>query len=66
MSWPHEPGRHSLASRGIRTRGIPNPTTNPKWTHKEKRLYSGSGLSVDVDEVIELVDDYIKSVNPPC
>ena len=63
MSWPNEPHRHSLASRGIRTRSIPNPITSPKWTHKEKRLYSGSGLSIDVDEVVELVDDYIKSVN---
>lgn len=63
MSWPDESSRHSLAARGIRTKAIPNPVINPKWTHKEKRLYSGSGLSVDVDNVIELVDDYIKSVN---
>lgn len=64
MGWPNESSRHSLASRGIRTKAIPNPIANSKWPHKKDRSYSGSGLkNIEEEKVIEWVKDYINSVN---
>ena len=42
MSWPHEPHRHALARRGIRTRAIENPYADPK--HYDPKLYEKSWL----------------------
>jgi len=51
MSWPNEPHRHALASRGIRTRAIPNPVASPElydeeWYRRKgsQRKFVGSGL----------------------
>ena len=51
MSWHKEPHRHALASRGIRTRAIPNPVASPElydeeWYRRKgsPRSFVGSGL----------------------
>ncbi len=74
MSWPHEPMRHSLASRGIRTRAIVNPMADPKWYQEHRygpsdsikglRKYRGTGLeTLDEDEIINWVRDAVKFIN---
>lgn len=63
--WWSEPTRHSLASRGIRTRAIPNPIADSSLydsslygtSRKSSREYSGSGLEdFEVDEVVDFVE----------
>lgn len=72
MSWPNETYRHSLASRGIRTRAIINPVASPRWrqerytpgSHKGLREYSGSGLKyLDKQEIIDWVKDFVILMN---
>lgn len=73
MTWKHESARHSLASRGIRTRAIINPVASPRWyqeryygegTHKGKRSYLGSGLeNVDQQEIIDWIKDFVTLMN---
>ncbi len=72
MSWPNETYRHSLASRGIRTRAIINPVASPRWrqerytpgSHKGMRWYAGSGLeSLDKQEIIGWVEDIVILMN---
>lgn len=63
--WRNESARHSLASRGIRTRAIPNPVADPSLydsslygiSRKVDRDYRGSGLdNFEVDEVVNFVE----------
>ena len=77
--WFREPARHSLASRGIRTRAIVNPIADPKWnrqstiyghtrycpyTIKGTRRYVGSGLEhLDEEEIIDWVKDFVILMN---
>lgn len=71
--WHRESYRHSLASRGIKTRAILNPVAslecyNPrlyeKNSYKQERSFIGSGLEViDVSEVLNVVNEHIYEVN---
>ena len=73
MTWKNESARHSLASRGIRTRAIINPIASPRWyqeryygegTYKGKRPYLGSGLeNVDQQEIVDWVKDFVILMN---
>ena len=73
MGWPNESFRHSLASRGIRTRAIVNPIASRRWyqeryygegTYKGKRPYLGSGLeNVDQEEIVDWVKDFVPLMN---
>lgn len=73
MTWRNEPQRHSLASRGIRTRAIINPIADPKWhqptrygpdTTKGTRWYAGSGLKyLDKEEIIDWIKDFVILMN---
>lgn len=65
--WHDEPQRHSLASRGIRTRAIVNPVASQEWYHEERygpesykglREFSGSGLEIlDEGEIVDWILD---------
>ena len=69
--WPNESYRHSLASRGVRTRAIENPYAGPNhydseiyeksWLRdKAKRPYKGSGLeNISKWDVINAVDEFL-------
>lgn len=73
--WFREPARHSLASRGIRTRAIINPVASPEWYREYRygpgkdsikglREYRGSGLeNVDAQEIIGWILDYFILLN---
>lgn len=74
MSWPRESMRHSLASRGIRTRAIPNPVAGPDWYDpglyegykQSQREFVGSGLEhVNADDVVDEVLRFMKIVRGP-
>lgn len=71
MSWSNESSRHSLASRGIRTRAIYNPIADPEiydvgfYEHHrgEKRDYKGSGLEdIDAIDVVMAARAFIDEV----
>ena len=67
--WHREPGRHSLASRGIRTRAIPNPVAglniyDPEIYERNlrkdsmSRQFKGSGLEhIDKDDLLEKINE---------
>lgn len=74
--WHNETARHSLASRGIRTRAIVNPVADPKWYQEERygpgessvkgpREFRGSaGLSnVTLNKVVDWVLDSVILIN---
>jgi len=72
LTWRNEPARHSLASRGIRTRAIINPVSSPRWqqeryisgSNKGLREYSGSGLKyLDEQEIVDWVKDFVILMN---
>ncbi len=67
--WFREPARHSLASRGIRTRAISNPVASPKWKPKyssghHDREFIGSGLeSLDKKQIIDWAKMFTERIN---
>ena len=71
--WFREPARHSLASRGIRTRAIVNPVASPRWFEEERygheaqkglRKFSGSGLEIlNKDEIADWILDATIVIN---
>ena len=71
--WHNESARHSLASRGIRTRAIINPVASQEWydktryglgTRKGHRKFAGSGLEdIESQDVIDWVNDIVILAN---
>ncbi len=62
--WHQEPARHSLASRGIKTRAIMNPIASPELDVQEvytkrgrsPRKYIGSGIDkITVEQVVDQI-----------
>lgn len=65
--WRNESARHSLASRGIRTRAIVNPIASPDWFDEDRyfnRKFVGSGLeNIDEDVIVDFIDELILRAN---
>lgn len=69
--WRNEPNRHSLASRGIKSRAIPNPVASLRWSdsytrgsQKGLRRFKGSGLeNVNTDDIIDYIMKFRDFIN---